>query len=253
MTPNGLQGIERTMSILEAIADRPMRASEIARELDLKWATTHRALLALVAADCLVHDGTTGHYYIGPRMYYIGSSLLSRLPVVRAAQSPVRATALETSTTAQLVIRYGRRSMNLLVAESGKEAVARSSIDYHFPLHCGSKGQVLLAFAGDDFIDEYLSQPLEKLTRHTCTDPDELRARLERIREEDCAATKGDVQLSTGSVAAPVRDAGGAVVASLTLIIDYRNFDKAESKLHDVVLRTARSISAQLGWQGASG
>ena len=43
-----LQGVGRALDVLETVADRPMRANEIASELGLKWTTAYRTLTHLL-------------------------------------------------------------------------------------------------------------------------------------------------------------------------------------------------------------
>jgi DNA-binding IclR family transcriptional regulator len=245
----GLQGLDRALSMISRLAEEPLPAKRLADELGIKWSTAHRTLSHLRATGCLTRDEQTGLYHIGPKLYFVGSSYLASLPIIHAAHMELSVAANQTGATAQLVARYERRSMNLLIVESDSQPVPRSTIDFHFPLHCGSKGQVLLAFAGQDNIEEYLSQPLEMLTSRTITDPDVLRERLQLIRDRDYATTRGDIQLASASVAAPARDATGAVIASVTLITHYNEFDAKEPALVDAVTNTARSMSLQLGWR----
>lgn len=245
----GLQGLDRALAMLEKLAEEPLPAKRLADELGIKWATAHRTLSHLRASGCLIKDEATGFYHIGPKLYFVGSSYLASLPVIHAARLELHMAAERMACTAQLVARYERRTMNLLVIEATNQLVPRSTIDFHFPLHCGSKGQVLLAFADSSDIDDYLAQPLETLTRHTITDPEVMRERLATIREQDYAVTQGDVQLTSASVAAPVRDTGGSVIASVTLIMHYNEFDDRKDAAVDVVTNAARSISLQLGWR----
>jgi DNA-binding IclR family transcriptional regulator len=245
----GLQGLDRALAMIERLAEEPMPAKRLADELGIKWATAHRTLSHLRASGCLTKDESTGLYHIGPKLYFVGSSYLASLPVIHAARIELHMAAERLACTAQLVARYERRTMNLLVIEGTNQLVSRSTIDFHFPLHCGSKGQVLLAFSEPAEIDAYLGQPLEALTRHTITDPDEMRERLATIRERDYAVTQRDVQLTTASVAAPVRDATGSVIASVTLIMHYNELDSQQEPAVDIVTNAARSISLQLGWR----
>lgn len=246
-----LQGLGRSMAILEALADRPMRAKELSDALGVKWTTAYRALAYLVDNGYLKRDEATGVYYIGSRLYYIGSSYVANLPILQVSRPYLKAAAEETGGTAQLCERDGFRSVVLSVFEAKSEYIPKTTIGYHFPLHCGSKGQVLLAYAGDALIEEYLARPLEMLTPHTLADPVRLRERLATIRAEEYAVTARDVQVSTGSVAAPVRDAQGNVIASVCLIVTYAELEQA--KLVDVVVGTARSISQLMGWRPALG
>jgi DNA-binding IclR family transcriptional regulator len=247
--PGGLQGLDRALMMISRLAEEPMPAKRLADELGIKWSTAHRTLSHLRNTGCLTRDEATGVYHVGPKLYFVGSSYLASLPVIHAARMELRVAADETASTAQLVARYERRSMNLLVIESDHQLVPRSTIDFHFPLHCGSKGQVLLAFADPEDIDAYVAGPLEALTRHTIIDPDELRERLAEIRRNEYAITQGDVQLTSASVAAPIWDVNGAVETSVTLITSYNEFEEKRSMLIDVVTNAARSISLQLGWR----
>ena len=74
---------------------------------------------------------------------------------------------------------------------------------------------MLLAHETPAFIQSYLARPLEKLTNETVTEPAKLKQLLEEVRKKGFALTIGDVQPFTGSMAAPIRDASGRVVASL--------------------------------------
>ena len=248
-----LQGIGRALAILEALAERPMRAKEVADALGLKWTTAYRALAHLREGGYLRRDDTTGLYSVGTRLYAIGASYLANLAIVQLGRPYLRAAADEAAATAQLVERDRDRAVVLAVAEPPSETIPKSTAGFHFPLHAGSKGRVLLAFSDEETIRWYLGRPLEQLTRHTITDPVELRLILARIREQGYAATLRDVQLSTGSVAAPVHDASGAVVACVCLIASAADVEEREARLADVALATARSLSVALGWRPVRG
>jgi DNA-binding IclR family transcriptional regulator len=129
-----------------------------------------------------------------------------------------------------------------------------TTLGYAFPLHAGSKGQVLLAYADPEFIEEYLARPLAKLTPKTITDPGELRDRLAEIRAVGYSETEADVQVFTRSVAAPVFDRTGAAVASVSFI-EMRSDTAAEGrrpKQIELVCQVANSVSTALDWQPGS-
>lgn len=249
-----LQGVGRAMAVLELLADRPMKAKELTEALGIKWTTAYRTLAYLLDNGYLSRDDSTGVYYIGSRLYYIGSSYLNHLPILQGSGPYLKAAAEETGATVQLVERDGYRSVALIAHEPAKgEYIPKTTIGHHFPLHCGSKGQVLLAYEVPDFIEEYLGRPLQTLTPHTTTDPDELRERLQKIRDSGYSVTKRDVQLSTASVACPVHNRSAKVIASVTMIANYASFDEIQEKLVDVASRTAQAISMLLGWRPEAG
>jgi IclR family pca regulon transcriptional regulator len=56
---------------------------------------------------------------------------------------------------------------------------------------------------------------LEPLTEHTITDPLLLRKELDRVREQGWCAIDQELEIGVRSVAVPVRDADGRVVAAV--------------------------------------
>lgn len=238
-----LQGVGRAFAILEQVAERPMRASALARTLGLKWTTAHRTLSYLTSMGYLERDERSGEYFVGVRAYSLGSSYVASLRLPESARPYLHAASVLGKATAQLVKRDHRRSVVLSVVDPGREHVAETTIGCNFPLHCGSKGHVLLAYAPQAFLDAYLARPLERLTPYTITDPRTLYARVDEVRERGFAVTSRDVRLFSASVAAPVRDRLGHVVASVTLVVPPDDLEAREHQLTQLVMRAAQSIS----------
>ena len=238
-----LQGVGRAFAILEQVAERPMRASALARTLGLKWTTAHRTLSYLTSMGYLERDERSGEYFVGVRAYSLGSSYVASLRLSESARPYLHAASILGNATAQLVKRDHRRSVVLSVFDPGREHVAETTIGCNFPLHCGSKGHVLLAYAPQAFLDAYLARPLERLTPRTITDPRALYARIESVREHGFAVTSRDVRLFSASVAAPVRDRLGHVVASVTLVVPPDDLAAREHQLTQLIVRAAHSIS----------
>jgi DNA-binding IclR family transcriptional regulator len=238
-----LQGVGRAFALLEEVAERPMRASALARTLGLKWTTAHRTLSYLTSMGYLERDERSGEYFVGVRAYSLGSSYVASLRLSESVRPYLHAASILGKATAQLVKRDHRRSVVLSVFDPGRLHVAETTIGCNFPLHCGSKGHVLLAYAPQAFLDGYLARPLEVLTPYTVTDPPTLYARIEEVRERGFAVTSRDVRLFSASVAAPVRDRLGHVVASVTLVVPPDDLAAREHQLIQLVLRAAQSIS----------
>jgi DNA-binding IclR family transcriptional regulator len=248
-----LQGVGRAFAILEQVAERPMRASALARTLGLKWTTAHRTLSYLTSMGYLERDERSGEYFVGVRAYSLGSSYVASLRLAESARPYLHAASILGNGTAQLVKRDHRRSVVLSVFDPGRQHVAETTIGCNFPLHCGSKGHVLLAYAPQPFLDAYLTRPLERLTPHTLTDPRVLYERVADVRGRGFAVTSRDVRMFSASVAAPVRDRLGHVVASVTLVVPPDDLDAREQQLTQLVLRAAQSISRAVGVPRHSG
>jgi DNA-binding IclR family transcriptional regulator len=241
-----LRGVGRAFALLEQIADRPMRASDLARALDMKWTTAHRTLTYLASMGYVERDDGTGRYHVGVRAYAFGSSYVPSLRLAEIARPYLHAASVVGHATAQLVKRDHRQSVVVGVCDPGPDHVPETTVGCNFPLHCGSKGHVLLAFATPEFVDAYLERRLEQLTPYTVTDPNLLRQRLDDIRVRGYALTDRDVRVFSSSVAAPVEDRAGNVVASVTLVVPPADLRERGRRLSEVVVGTARSISQTL-------
>lgn len=247
-----LQGVSRALRVLELLARSPMRASDAAAELEMSWATLYRTLSQLEDDGFIMRDAANV-YRTGPRTWLLGSTYLvgHRLldlgvPLLKQASTEVGGVVF------QLVERVGGTAVVLYSQEASTgEVITRTTYGYHFPLHSGSKGLVLLAHADPAFIDAYLETELQALTPATMTDPAAVRARLEDIRANGVAITVGDVQSFTGSVAAPVFDAQDDVSAAVCAVVPRSQIEdeQRQSQLTEVVRRVAQSISLGLGWQ----
>jgi DNA-binding IclR family transcriptional regulator len=246
-----LRGMARALAIIEHLAVRPGRVVDVTHDLRLPWATVHRIIAQLTKADFLRRDPETKRYEIGPALWFAGATYMANHRVLRAALPYLHKAEQISGIAVQLAERVGRQAVAIYSAQPYATNIAKAQYGYHFPLHCGSKGRVLLAFAGPEFVKQYLHRPLEKLTDATLTDPDELRRELERIRQSGYSITVADVQPFTGSMAAPIRDASGTVVASLCLIARktlIQNVQRRDTLLEHL-LHAAHLASMDLGWR----
>lgn len=251
-----LQGVSRALRVLELFAERPMRASEAAEALEMSWATLHRTVSQLEEEQFLERDAA-GVFRIGRRTWLLGSTYLVGHRLLELAIPILRRAAEELPWAVfQLVERSEGTALVLYSHEAvSGEIITRTTYGHHFPLHTGSKGQVLLAYAPKEFIDRYLAQPLLSLTPATVSDPDEMRALLATVRAQGYARTVADVQSFTGSISAPVFDRSGAVIAAVCAVVPRVNMDGAEreAELMDSVRRQAQALSLGSGWQLLTG
>lgn len=246
-----LKGVRRALQVLEHLAVAPGRATDVAEALGVSWATLHRTLAQLEQGGLIQRDESSGRYSIGPRTWLIGAAYIANHQVLESARPYLDAAAARGDYTVQLVERSDRLAVTLYSHHATGEVITKATYGYHFPLHCGSKGQVLLAYAEPAFIERYLAGPLETLTNETITDPAVLRRRLQEVRAQGYALTQGDVQRFTGSVSAPVFDRDGRVVAAVCLIARRSAFREADQTqaIVETVLQAAQSASIALGWR----
>src|SRR6202030_1282261 len=213
-----LRGMARALAIIEHLAVRPGRVVDVTHDLRLPWATVHRIITQLTKADFLRRDPEPKRYEIGPALWFAGATYMANHRVLRAAMPYLHKAEQIEGIAVQLAERVRDQAVAIYSAQPYATDIAKAQYGYHFPLHCGSKGRVLLAYEESEFVEDYLRRPLEKLTELTVIDPAELRRELQNIRQNGYPVTVADVQPFTGSVAAPIRDASDRVVACICFI-----------------------------------
>ena len=248
-TKTQLKSLNRALHVLEYIAEYSGRAIDISDGLKISWATLHRTLQQLEQDGFLSKDPETNQYRVGPRAWFIGSTYLAIHPVLEPARPYLDRASINSSITVQLVER-SKNQATVLYNSHSESSVTRAAVGYHFPLHAGSKGQVLLAYAPDLFIKNYISGDLAKLTKSTEIDAEILLNRLNKIRSDGYACTIGDVQVFSGTIAAPIFNRDNNVVACVCFVTKksiLQNTTKLDT-LVEQLIETTQNISLSLGW-----
>jgi DNA-binding IclR family transcriptional regulator len=199
--------IFRILAVFSADRTR-LRASEICRRTGLPFATAHRLLAELVTQGVLEHapDGT---YAIGLRLWEI-AALTSEVALLRRAAMPCMHDLFAAFRgTVHLNVRAGAEG--LCVEElSDLTGQPPDRLGRRFPLCSSAGGHVLLAYAGPELLDAPPACPAYQAVLSSRI----LRQLVAEIRRAGVAVARSQ---SLVSVAAPVFDAAGSVIASLEL------------------------------------
>ena len=238
----------RGFAVLEAFtpACPTLTLSDIARRAALPLTTTHRLVGELCAYGALERDGD-GTYRIGLRLWEIASLAPRGVPLREAALPFLEDLYEVTHENVQLGVREGHEVL-YIERIAGRQAVGvLTRVGGRFPLHASGIGLVLLAHAPESVQVEVLDAPLQRFTDHTITDPDCLRRMLVHIRRDGVAVSDRQVTVDAQSVAAPIFDAGGAVLAALSIVSKADGTDPARlvPAVRAAALGTSRALRAR--------
>jgi DNA-binding IclR family transcriptional regulator len=235
----------RALSVLGAFSARhpELSLSEIARRAGVPLSTAHRLVGELTSWGALERD-PRGHYRIGLRLWEV-ASLAPRGIGLREAALPYLEDLYEaTHENVQLAVLD---DLEVVYVERicGRDAVpVYTRPGLRFTPHATGVGLVLLAYASSGLQERYLSGPLRTFTTKTIADRRRLRAVLAEVRRRGYAVSDGQVTLDALSVAAPVRDPDGTVIAALSIVV--RAGSAVPSSLAPAVVTAARGISRAL-------
>ena len=101
---------ERVLDVVELLSrssDRPMRFSDVVREVDLSQATAHAILKTLADRGWVTRDPVTKAFALGPALTLVASALVVGRPLAQLARTAVRRLADRTNMAASVLERAG--------------------------------------------------------------------------------------------------------------------------------------------------
>jgi IclR family pca regulon transcriptional regulator len=250
-----VQSLERGLAVIRAFdaEHAELTLSEVARQTGLTRAAARRFLLTLVDIGYMRTDGAK--FALRPKVLELGYAYLSSLSLPELALPHMEQLVERTHESSSLCVLDGDEIVYVARVPTKRIMAVVIAVGTRFPAYATSMGRVLLAGRSDDFLDGFLaSAELRRLTQHTTTDVGDLRAELARIREQGWAQVDQELEEGLRSAAAPVRDAGGRVVAALNVAVNAsrRTADEVTSEVIPLLLTTAHQIEQDLaGAQGA--
>ena len=117
------------------------------------------------------------------------------------------------------------------------------------PAYRTSSGKVMLAYLPEAQRRQRLDTiRLTARTSRTITSRAAFVAELDQVRRQGFAENRGESEVGMCSIAAPVRDRVGRVVASVSVAERVTDVDAGLRRLAAPVIETAKRVSAGLGW-----
>lgn len=210
----------RVLAVVGAFDERhrSLSLSEIARRAEIPLPTAHRLVGELVGGGALQRRDD-GRYVIGRLVWEAGLLAPVQGRLRQVAEPFLHDVYAATLATVHLAVRDGDEVLYLHRMQGRASVPIVSTVGTRLPMHCTGVGKVLLAHAPPDVSDRVLAR-LTRITPHTITRPDVLRAQLDRIRRDGVATTSEEMSLGACSLAVPVVQASDdAVAASIGVVV----------------------------------
>ena len=243
-----VQSIERAFAVLGALADGPLGVTEVADRADLPKSTAARLLASLAEEGAVEQVPGETRWRLGPRLVTLAARIRPARTLAALARPSLEELAEMTGEAAGLSVRDGDLAHYIEQVGSSNPVSVRDWTGSRIPLHAVSSGQVLLAFQPATFIQRYLGRNMEAFTPRTLTSADALIERMRTIRRDGYTWALEEFDEGISSVAAPVADANGEVVAAVHVHGPSYRFPPAgeEAGLAYQVVTAAARISGNL-------
>ena len=244
-----VQSVDRALTILELLARTgEAGVTEIAGDLGVHKSTAFRLLATLEAHRLVEQVGDRGRYRLGIGNLRLAGATTARLDLVTEARPVCKQLAADTGETVNITVRSETSALYLDQVAGSSAVQSHNWVGQHIPLHATSNGKVLLSELDEAEVKKAV-RSLPRVTDRTVTTRAKLAAELAQVREAGYAVAVDELEVGLTAAAAPIRNAHGDVVASMS--ISGPTFRLDDDKLAVVVpllVAAAIEVSHRLGW-----
>jgi len=243
-----IAAVGRALDLLEALSRiGPAPLAALADAARCTRTAGFRLLRTLEARGFAIQDEARGMWRLGARWGVLGRAAVEQGALAATAMPFLVALGKTSGENTYLRVRDGLESETTAIFQSDPGLRVYSEVGKRQPLHAGSS-RLLLAHAPEAVQTQVLAQRLSRFTPATRTDPVWIAADLQRIRARGYLLTTDEVVAGAASVAAPVRDGSGQVVAVLSVTAPTMRMRPPRPRaLLPLVLDAATKLSRTLG------
>lgn len=247
-----IQALDTALQVLEVFLQPghgALSLAEISQQLGLNKSRVFRILATLEQRGFVEQDRETHVYRLGLKLLALGAAVQRRLDLTRLARHWLDDLAAATGEAVFLGVLDGLEAVCVDSRESKHPIRLYAEVGRRTPLHVGGFPKVLLAYLVETDPTVLDRLDLTPITPATLTTPHALAVELAGIRRDGYVVASNDLDWGACSIAAPICDHTGAVVAALSVAGPVERFtpDRITAYL-DHVRQAAAGISAQLGY-----
>lgn len=232
---------------------REIGVTELSRRLGIGKSTAHRLLHTLAEERLLERDPYTGAYRLGLAMYELGSVVSAHTDIHEACSPVIDELRNATRETVQVGVLDGREVVYVERRESPQAIRLFGRVGHRNDAYCTSTGKVLLAHLPSERLETMLiGWELRPHTPFTITDMNRLRQQLDLVRQRGWAEQVNETEMGAASIAAPIRNGLGEVVAALSVAGPAQRLQGDSLKrFARPTLDAAQAISRRMGFRDA--
>jgi IclR family transcriptional regulator, pca regulon regulatory protein len=246
---DSVQSLKRGLAVIRTFGReaRHQTLSEVAQRTGMTRAAARRFLHTLAELGYVHFDGK--HFRLTARVLDLGYAYLSSTPLSDAVQPYIEQVSAKLQESCAVCVLEGTDIVYVAGVTTNRIVTVTVAAGLRASAHATSAGQVLLAHLPPEDLERYFaSVRLERFTPHTITDPHKLRGILKKVKRQGWAFGEQEVEPGVRSIAVPIRDRDGRVVAAMALhsISTRITAARARSDILPVLAKAAASISKTL-------
>jgi IclR family transcriptional regulator, pca regulon regulatory protein len=215
--PEGMGGLAKGLAIIEAFSPRRTRltVTEAAQSSGTSRASARRCLLTLTELGYLEFDGK--YFRPQPRLLALSAGYSGTRSLPQIAQPFLKAARDQIHESISLAVLDGESALFVARSEAERLVTIGISVGTRIDLYCSATGRVLLTAWPDDRIAEYLERAdITARTKNALVKKSALRAAVRQAKSAGYAFTDQELEIGLRSIAVPVYDMRGSVVAAMS-------------------------------------
>lgn len=248
-----VQSVERTLSILEVLADYRdgLGVTEISEKVGLHKSTVYRLLSTLIYKEYVYQDKDTNRYMTSFKLYELGNKRVENMDILSASKTYSKRLMESLNEVVHLVVRENNKIIYIDKVEANNTIRMASTIGKRSPMYCTSVGKAILAFSNDeDVYGVWNTTSIEKRTPNTIVELEVLKKELAVIKERGYAIDNEENEPGVRCVGVPIFDRFNQVAGAIS--ISGPTFRVTEAKVESIaqeVMKYAGLISMELGYR----
>jgi len=249
--PRTLKTVATASRVLDIVREHDeIGASDLAADLGISKSTAYIHLRTLEENGFLVQQGD--EYRLAFKFTVLGEYVRNRSPLYRHGKPEVDTLASETNQYTHIVTEENGFGINLYQVKGDTSVEGEYQTDKtqrRDHLHYTASGKAILAYLPRERVEDILDEHgLPAQTTNTIADAETLFAELERIRERGYAYNDGEEINGFRAVGAPVRDADGNVLGSLSVSgpTSVMQGDRFQEEIPQRVIQSANVIEVNI-------
>jgi IclR family pca regulon transcriptional regulator len=213
----------RGVSVIQAFAhvSRSLSIAEISHRIHIPRAAVRRLLHTLCELGFVRVVGL--RYALTPKVLQLGHAFASSNDAVLGVQPIVSSLAARLHSFCALLVQEDDDTMLMCVAGTSAGTVGRNLAPgpgSRAPLYASASGMVFLSNFSERQLDAYFGRvAMLPLTFRTQTMPEQIRLSIGRVQQQGYSVCDRTFSNNLRSVAMPVRDARGSVVAAMVTVV----------------------------------
>ena len=251
-----VQSFARGLDVIRSFGAAAPRQTltEVADATGLTRAGARRILLTLHTLGYVRMEGRV--FELTPKILDLGFAYLTSMPMWHSAQPVMDALVEQVHESCSIAVLDGQDVVYVMRVHTHKIMSTNLGIGSRLPAFWTSLGRVLLAELPGHELQHLLdTRDRSQFTRFTIQDEAALLAQIAQVREQGWCLLNQELEEGLTSVAAPIRNASGQVVAAMN-ISGQANRTTPEimhSELLPQLVQAAARVSGMLGFQAGRG